>query len=61
MPAERWSAVDGRSLDFKALEERGYLFGDEAKPPKELSILKAKMGCSPGCRGFDSLPCIFPL
>ena len=26
MPAQRWSAVDGRSLDFKALEETG-LFG----------------------------------
>lgn len=23
MPAERWSAVDGRRLDFKALEEAG--------------------------------------
>ena len=21
MPAQRWSAVDGRSLDFKALED----------------------------------------
>ena len=33
----------------------GYLFGDE-KTLQKSSILKAKMGCSPGYRGFDPLP-----
>ena len=38
----------------------GYLFEDD--PSKELSILKAKMGCSPGyLRGFDPLPSLLGL